>query len=106
MTAHPHRDGLVIAPLGGCGEIGMNLTLYGVAGKWLMVDCGVTFEKLEEKRARKKCDALQYISSFCLFPKGDHDVELCWAFLESQNGCRGTIVCIVLQDTQSFLRCL
>lgn len=43
MTAHPHRDGLVIAPLGGCGEIGMNLTLYGVAGKWLMVDCGMTF---------------------------------------------------------------
>lgn len=43
MTAHPHRDGLVIAPLGGCGEIGMNLTLYGVGGKWLMVDCGMTF---------------------------------------------------------------
>jgi ribonuclease J len=43
LTAHPHRDGLVIAPLGGCGEIGMNLTLYGVAGKWLMVDCGMTF---------------------------------------------------------------
>ncbi|WP_417515221.1 ribonuclease J [Minwuia sp.] len=40
---HPHRDGLVIVPLGGCGEIGMNLTLYGVAGKWLMVDCGMTF---------------------------------------------------------------
>lgn len=32
-------------PLGGCGEIGMNLNLYGHAGKWLMVDCGVTFEK-------------------------------------------------------------
>ncbi|WP_416896806.1 MAG: ribonuclease J [Minwuia sp.] len=42
-AAHPHRDGLVIAPLGGCGEIGMNLTLYGAAGKWLMVDCGMTF---------------------------------------------------------------
>lgn len=33
-------------PLGGCGEIGMNLNLYGHAGKWLMVDCGVTFEKV------------------------------------------------------------
>ncbi len=32
-------------PLGGCGEIGMNLNLYGHAGQWLMVDCGVTFEK-------------------------------------------------------------
>lgn len=30
-------------PLGGTGEIGMNLNLYGHAGRWLMVDCGVTF---------------------------------------------------------------
>ncbi|RAI00670.1 MBL fold metallo-hydrolase [Acuticoccus sediminis] len=38
---------LVFLPLGGVGEIGMNLGLYGVgpphARKWLMVDCGVTF---------------------------------------------------------------
>lgn len=32
-------------PLGGCGEIGMNLNLYGHAGHWLMVDCGITFER-------------------------------------------------------------
>ncbi|TVS16493.1 MAG: ribonuclease J [Gammaproteobacteria bacterium] len=32
-------------PLGGTGEIGMNLNLYGHAGRWLMVDCGVTFAK-------------------------------------------------------------
>ncbi|ALO47476.1 ribonuclease J [Pseudohongiella spirulinae] len=32
-------------PLGGCGEIGMNLNLYGHADQWLMIDCGVTFEK-------------------------------------------------------------
>ena len=37
-----NRD-LVFLPLGGCGEIGMNLNLYGHAGKWLMVDCGITF---------------------------------------------------------------
>ena len=30
-------------PLGGCGEIGMNMSLYGYGGHWLMVDCGVTF---------------------------------------------------------------
>ena len=30
-------------PLGGAGEIGMNLNLYGYAGDWLIVDCGVTF---------------------------------------------------------------
>ena len=33
----------VFLPLGGCGEIGMNLGLYGYGGSWLMVDCGVTF---------------------------------------------------------------
>ena len=40
-----HKD-FWFLPLGGCGEIGMNLNLYGHAGKWLMVDCGVTFEKV------------------------------------------------------------
>ena len=34
-------------PLGGVGEIGMNLALYGYgdekSSKWIMVDCGVTF---------------------------------------------------------------
>jgi len=35
--------GLFFVPLGGCGEIGMNLNLYGCDGRWLMVDCGVTF---------------------------------------------------------------
>jgi ribonuclease J len=42
----PHRppeDALWFLPLGGSGEIGMNLNLYGTAGKWLMVDCGVCF---------------------------------------------------------------
>ncbi|HZA01040.1 MAG TPA: ribonuclease J, partial [Hyphomicrobiaceae bacterium] len=38
---------LVFAPLGGVGEIGMNLALYGYgpadAREWVMVDCGVTF---------------------------------------------------------------
>lgn len=38
-----HRD-FQFLPLGGCGEIGMNLNLYGHAGRWLMVDCGITFE--------------------------------------------------------------
>ncbi len=40
-------DELVFAPLGGVGEIGMNLALYGVgperARKWLAVDLGVAF---------------------------------------------------------------
>src|SRR5665213_1970398 len=36
-------DELVFLALGGVGDIGMNLSLYGYAGKWLMVDCGITF---------------------------------------------------------------
>ncbi len=39
----PGPDELYFLPLGGTGEIGMNLNLYGHAGKWLMVDCGVAF---------------------------------------------------------------
>lgn len=41
----PSPDDLWFVPLGGTGEIGMNLNLYGHNGAWLMVDCGVTFEK-------------------------------------------------------------
>jgi len=37
----------VFAPLGGIGEIGMNLSIYGFGDErrrqWLIVDCGVTF---------------------------------------------------------------
>ena len=39
----PKNDELLFLPLGGSGEIGMNLNLYGNSGKWLIVDCGVTF---------------------------------------------------------------
>jgi ribonuclease J len=41
----PTQDDLWFLPLGGTGEIGMNLNLYGHDGQWLMVDCGVTFPK-------------------------------------------------------------
>jgi ribonuclease J len=41
------RPELLFVPLGGAGEIGMNLTLYGfgAAGRetWIMVDLGITF---------------------------------------------------------------
>ena len=40
-------DEFVFLPLGGAGEIGMNLNLYGfgpaTARKWIMLDCGVLF---------------------------------------------------------------
>ena len=34
---------LAFLPLGGTGEIGMNLNLYRCNGKWLAVDCGIGF---------------------------------------------------------------
>jgi ribonuclease J len=34
---------LLFCALGGSGEIGMNVNLYGCRGKWLMVDLGLTF---------------------------------------------------------------
>jgi ribonuclease J len=34
---------LSFLPLGGTGEIGMNLNLYRSAGKWLAIDCGIGF---------------------------------------------------------------
>lgn len=41
------NEELVFVPLGGVGEIGMNLALYGYGApsnrEWIMVDCGVTF---------------------------------------------------------------
>jgi ribonuclease J len=38
----PEQELLFLA-LGGSGEIGMNVNLYGCNGKWLMVDLGMTF---------------------------------------------------------------
>ena len=34
---------LAFLPLGGTGEIGMNLNLYRASGKWLAIDCGIGF---------------------------------------------------------------
>ena len=42
---------LVFAALGGIGEIGMNLSIYGFGEErrrqWLIVDCGVSFASEE-----------------------------------------------------------
>ncbi len=41
------KDELLFCPLGGSGEIGMNMNLFGYGQpsdhKWIMVDIGVTF---------------------------------------------------------------
>src|SRR5580692_3889249 len=36
-------EDLSFLPLGGTGEIGMNLNLYRCDGKWLAIDCGIGF---------------------------------------------------------------
>ena len=45
--AKTRNDELVFVPLGGVGEIGMNMAAYGFGPehnrKWIVVDCGVTF---------------------------------------------------------------
>lgn len=44
------KDEFVFLPLGGSGEIGMNMNLYGFgpphARQWIMIDCGVMFGDL------------------------------------------------------------
>ena len=40
----PEHQDFWFLPLGGTGEIGMNMNLYGHDGQWLMIDCGVIFE--------------------------------------------------------------
>mgnify|MGYP001149004805 CR=1 FL=1 len=41
------EDELLFLALGGSGEIGMNVNLYGCRGQWLMVDLGMTFSGQE-----------------------------------------------------------
>lgn len=36
-------DAIYFVPLGGCGGFGMNMSLYGYKGEWIMVDCGSGF---------------------------------------------------------------
>ena len=38
-----NADDLTFVPLGGAGEIGMNMSLYGYKNRWLMIDMGISF---------------------------------------------------------------
>jgi len=59
----PDADDLWFLPLGGCGEIGMNLNLYGHDGRWLMVDCGITFERLSARTTQVQMPDPGFIAS-------------------------------------------
>jgi ribonuclease J len=50
MKLDPRHTHLV--PLGGTGEIGMNLNAYHHDGRWIVVDCGVMFEQLDAHRSQ------------------------------------------------------
>jgi len=39
----PKKTNFWFLPLGGAGEIGMNLNLFGHNKEWIIVDCGITF---------------------------------------------------------------
>ncbi|WP_044412543.1 ribonuclease J [Thiomicrospira microaerophila] len=43
----PSKRDLWCLPLGGVGEIGQNMMIYGHAGQYLMVDCGMGFEPVK-----------------------------------------------------------
>ena len=51
-TGTPATSELVFLPLGGVGEIGLNVYLYGLGPAedrhWLMIDCGITFPDASE----------------------------------------------------------
>ncbi|MDH4228182.1 MAG: ribonuclease J [Nitrospirota bacterium] len=42
-ATHTHSDTLTVTPLGGLGEVGMNLMVLEYAEKLIVVDCGVLF---------------------------------------------------------------
>ena len=56
--SHPHPDlgappplvdgGLRVVALGGLGEIGRNMTVFEIAGRLLVVDCGVLFPEVDQ----------------------------------------------------------
>ncbi|MBT4711040.1 MAG: MBL fold metallo-hydrolase, partial [Alphaproteobacteria bacterium] len=42
-SSKTNDEELIFVPLGGVGEFGKNLALYGYAGQWIIVDCGMSF---------------------------------------------------------------
>lgn len=69
MATSPNQDSdeMVFLALGGLGEIGMNVYLYGVgpasARQWLMVDLGITFPGAHEPGADIVLPDLRFIAA-------------------------------------------
>ncbi|MGI9333410.1 MAG: ribonuclease J [Gammaproteobacteria bacterium] len=45
INPYPKKSDFMYVPLGGTGEIGINMNLYGHDGAWLMVDCGMMLDR-------------------------------------------------------------
>lgn len=43
VNLNKHKNDLLFIPLGGTNEIGINVNLFHLDGKWIMVDCGAGF---------------------------------------------------------------
>ncbi|MEO0398904.1 MAG: ribonuclease J [Pseudomonadota bacterium] len=65
MAKTSAKDELVFLPLGGSGEIGMNMNLYGFGPRrdrqWIMIDCGVMFGDLATPGIDLICPDPSYI---------------------------------------------
>lgn len=47
----PDRGSIMVVPLGGTSRVGMNVTMIGHAGRWILVDVGATFAGADDDRA-------------------------------------------------------
>ncbi len=91
------RKELVFLPLGGSGEIGMNMNLYGFGTpanrQWVMIDCGVMFGDLSTPGVDLICPDPAYILEEkealhgLLLTHGHEDHIGAVALLASQLGC-------------------
>ncbi|NOZ01554.1 MAG: ribonuclease J [Deltaproteobacteria bacterium] len=58
------NESLSIIPMGGLGEIGMNMTLFGVGDDWFVVDAGVQFCEAGTVGAEVSLQDLDLLASF------------------------------------------
>mmetsp|Transcript_6869 Transcript_6869/g.13032 ORF Transcript_6869/g.13032 Transcript_6869/m.13032 type:complete len:413 (+) Transcript_6869:31-1269(+) len=58
------NKGLVIIPLGGLGEIGMNCMLLGVDNRFVLVDAGILFSDLDALGVKKIIPDINFLAFF------------------------------------------
>lgn len=52
----PDSNSVLVIPLGGTDRVGMNATLFGYAGRWILIDAGATFPGADDERAHEFAD--------------------------------------------------